>query len=127
MNGPLDGVRVVELVGQGPGPFCGMLLADLGADVLRVDRIGPSTTPGTGSGGPMVRGKASAQLDLKSPDGVEAFLRLTDRADAVIEVFRPGVAERLGIGPADCIARNERLIYGRLTGFGQEGPLAQAA
>ena len=101
--GPLDGVRVVELVGLGPGWFCGMMLADLGAEVIRVDRVAEARSvdrsrPATNA---MHRGKRSVALDLKQPDGVEAFLRLCDGADAVIEVFRPGVAERLGIGPDD--------------------------
>lgn len=127
--GPLDGVRVVELVGLGPGWFCGMLLADLGAEVIRVDRVAEAASvdrsrPATNA---MHRGKRSVALDLKQPAGVEAFLRLCDGADAVIEVFRPGVAERLGIGPDDCLARNPRLVYGRLTGWGQDGPLAQEA
>lgn len=128
-SGPLDGVRVVELVGLGPGWFTGMMLADLGAEVVRVDRVAEARSvdrsrPATNA---MHRGKRSVALDLKQPAGVEAFLRLCEGADAVIEVFRPGVAERLGIGPDDCLARNPRLVYGRLTGWGQEGPLAQEA
>jgi len=128
-GGPLAGVRVVELVGLGPGPFCGMLLADLGADVLRVDRIEAaaaidSALPATNA---MHRSKRAIALDLKAPDGVAAFLRLTDAADAMFEVFRPGVAERLGIGPEVACARNPRLVYGRLTGYGQDGPLASKA
>jgi alpha-methylacyl-CoA racemase len=123
--GPLDGLRVVELVGLGPGPFAGMLLADLGAEVLRVDRL-VDTSP-VAAGGVLHRGKSSIALDLKSRLGVGAFLRLVESADAVIEVFRPGVAERLGIGPKPCLARNPRLIYGRLTGWGQEGPWAGMA
>ena len=129
MSGPLAGTRVVELVGLGPGPFCGMVLADLGADVLRVDRVDAAQAvdrqrPATN---PMHRSKRAVGLDLKSPDGVETFLGLVERADAAFEVFRPGVAERLGVGPDDCRARNPRLIYGRLTGWGQSGPLADAA
>jgi alpha-methylacyl-CoA racemase len=129
MSGPLAGTRVVELVGLGPGPFCGMVLADLGADVLRVDRVDTAQAvdrqrPATN---PMHRSKRAVGLDLKSPDGVETFLGLVERADAAFEVFRPGVAERLGVGPDDCRARNPRLIYGRLTGWGQSGPLADAA
>lgn len=126
LMGPLSGVRVIELVGLGPGAFCGMLLADQGADVLRVVR------PSTGGGerdnrNPMDRGKRSAEIDLKHPEGVALLVELCERADALIEVFRPGVAERLGIGPAACRERNPRLVYGRLTGWGQEGPLADAA
>ncbi len=129
MSGPLRGVRVVELVGLGPGPFCGMLLADLGAEVLRVDRVEAARAvagqrPATN---PMHRSKRAVGIDLKSSDGVEAFLGLIERADAAFEVFRPGVAERLGVGPDVCLARNRRLIYGRLTGWGQSGPLADAA
>jgi alpha-methylacyl-CoA racemase len=129
MSGPLAGTRVVELVGLGPGPFCGMVLADLGADVLRVDRVeaARAVDPQRPATNPMYRSKRAVALDLKSPDGVEAFLGLVERADAAFEVFRPGVAERLGVGPDDCLARNRRLIYGRLTGWGQSGPLADAA
>lgn len=129
MSGPLDGLRVVEIVGLGPGPFCGMLLADLGAEVLRVDRTEAARAldPAKPASNPMHRGKRAIALDLKHPDGVAAFLRLTDAADAVFEVFRPGVAERLGIGPDVCCARNERLVYGRLTGWGQDGPMAARA
>jgi len=128
-GGPLEGVRVVELLGLGPGPFCGMLLADLGAEVLRVDRVDAvraidASTPATNA---MYRSKAAIGLDLKAPSGVETFLRLTDAADAVFEVFRPGVAERLGIGPDVARGRNPRLVYGRLTGYGQDGPLADRA
>jgi alpha-methylacyl-CoA racemase len=129
MGGPLTGLKVVELVGLGPGPFCGMLLADLGAEVLSVDRIEVARAadrdrPATNA---MARGKRVIGLDLKHPDGVETFLRLIEHADAMFEVFRPGVAERLGIGPDACLARNPRLIYGRLTGWGQNGPYASAA
>jgi len=127
--GPLHGLRVVELASIGPGPMCAMLLADLGADVIRIDRLEPS-----GLGVPMnarfdvnARSRRSAALDLKSPAGRDAVLRIVERADVLIEGFRPGVAERLGLGPADCQARNPRLVYGRMTGFGQTGPLAQAA
>ncbi|HEV2993246.1 MAG TPA: CaiB/BaiF CoA-transferase family protein [Acidimicrobiia bacterium] len=129
MSGPLAGTRVVELVGLGPGPFCGMVLADLGAQVLRVDRADAARAvdrrrPATNA---MHRSKRAIGLDLKAADGVELFLGLAERADAVFEVFRPGVAERLGIGPDACRARNPRLVYGRLTGWGQTGPLANAA
>jgi alpha-methylacyl-CoA racemase len=128
-GGPLAGIRVVELLGLGPGPFCGMLLADLGAEVLRVDRADAAraidtSRPATNA---MYRSKAALGLDLKEPAGVDAFLRITDAADAVFEVFRPGVAERLGIGPEVACARNPRLVYGRLTGYGQSGPLADKA
>jgi alpha-methylacyl-CoA racemase len=128
-SGPLAGVRVVELLGLGPGPFCGMLLADLGAEVVRVDRVEASraldtSRPATNA---LYRSKDALGIDLKDPAGVELFLRLTDRADAMVDVFRPGVAERLGIGPDVACARNPRLVYGRLTGYGQDGPLAHKA
>lgn len=130
MSGPLAGVKVLELAGIGPGPFCGMLLADMGADVLRIDRL-----QGTGLGlapidpkyDVMSRGRRSIALDLKRPESVEAVLDLAAKADALIEGFRPGVTERLGLGPDTCLARNPRLVYGRITGWGQDGPLAQAA
>src|SRR5438552_15064477 len=110
--GPLAGVKIVELVGLGPGPFAGMLLADMGADVLRIDRLAEAAAadrskPATSA---MNRGKRSMAIDLKNPEGVETVLRLVDRADAFFEVFRPGVAERLGIGPDVCLARNGRLV-----------------
>jgi alpha-methylacyl-CoA racemase len=127
--GPLAGIRVIELAAIGPGPMCAMLLADLGADVVRVDRLEPS-----GLGVTMetrfdvtARNRRSVALELKHPEGRAALLRLIERADVLIEGFRPGVAERLGLGPQDCAARNPRLVYGRMTGFGQDGPLAQAA
>jgi alpha-methylacyl-CoA racemase len=122
--GPLAGVRVVELAGIGPGPFCAMLLADLGAEVLRVDRPAAART-----GWPTVlaRGRRSVAVDLKHPDGAGVVLDLAAAADALVEGFRPGVAERLGIGPDACLARNPRLVYGRVTGWGQEGPWRQAA
>ncbi|MCK6435165.1 MAG: CoA transferase [Aquabacterium sp.] len=127
--GPLAGLRVIELASIGPGPFCAMLLADQGAQVVRVDRVEPG-----GLGVPMPpaydvagRSRRSVALDFKQPDGREAALRLIDRADVLIEGWRPGVAERLGLGPEDCLARNPALVYGRMTGFGQTGPLAQAA
>ncbi|MCX5096128.1 CoA transferase [Streptomyces sp. NBC_00365] len=126
--GPLVGCRVLELGGIGPGPFAGMLLADLGAEVVRVDR--PGREAESDAGGPAAvldRGKRSVVLDLKQPAAIEALLRLAARADVLIEGFRPGVTERLGIGPHDCLARNPRLVYGRMTGWGQDGPLAAAA
>lgn len=122
--GPLKGLRILEFAGIGPGPFCAMLLADLGAEVVRLDRKeGP---PGTRQDF-VARGRRSLVLDLKSPAAVEAALRLVESADALIEGFRPGVMERLGLGPEICLARNPRLVYGRMTGWGQDGPLAQAA
>ena len=125
--GPLAGVRVVELAGIGPGPFCGMLLADLGAEVIRVDRPGGSTAPVGARFDVSSRGKRQLVADLKNPRGAEVVLRLAAVSDALIEGYRPGVAERLGVGPADCLARNPALVYGRMTGWGQDGPLAQSA
>ncbi|MFJ9814938.1 CaiB/BaiF CoA transferase family protein [Streptomyces sp. NPDC101151] len=126
-NGPLSGVRVVELAGIGPGPFAAMLLADLGADVVRVDRPGG---PGLGidpAYDVTNRNKRSVVVDLKAPHGPARVLDLAERADVLIEGYRPGVAERLGVGPDACHARNPRLVYGRMTGWGQEGPLADRA
>jgi alpha-methylacyl-CoA racemase len=127
--GPLEGIRVVEVAGIGPGPFCAMMLADMGAEVLRVDRA--QSARGGDPGRPPLdvlnRGRRSIAVDLKNPDGVETVLRLVEKADALIEGFRPGVAERLGIGPDTCLARNPGLVYGRMTGWGQEGPYAHAA
>ncbi len=126
--GVLDGVRIVEIAGLGPGPFCGMLLADMGAEVILVERAGKGGDMlDLGSNAIVNRGKRSVALDLKKPEAVEAVLRLIDSADALIEGMRPGVIERLGLGPEVCLARNPRLIYGRMTGWGQDGPLAQAA
>src|SRR4051794_26962465 len=128
--GPLRGLRVLELAGIGPGPFAAMMLADLGADVLRVDRPGGGVLP-AGNVEPvhdvLNRGRRSIAVDLKHPDGPEGVLRLVDHADVLIEGFRPGVAERLGIGPDACLGRNPRLVYGRMTGYGQHGPYAQLA
>ncbi|MDJ1131057.1 CaiB/BaiF CoA transferase family protein [Streptomyces iconiensis] len=125
--GPLAGVRVVELAGIGPGPFAAMTLADLGADVVRVDRPGGGALAASAEHDVTNRNKRSVLLDLKSERGVEAVLSLVERADVLIEGFRPGVAERLGVGPDACLSRNQRLVYGRMTGWGQEGPLAQRA
>jgi len=124
--GPLQGVRIIELAGLAPGSHCGMMLADMGARVIRVERksAGESSPPPLD---PLLRNRRSIALNLKHPEGVEVFLRLTDGADALFEGFRPGVTERLGIGPEICFARNPRLVYGRLTGWGQDGPLARAA
>ncbi len=128
ITGPLSAIRVIELAGIGPGPFAGMTLADLGADVVRVDRPGP---PELATAPPdrdvLNRGKRSIALDLKSPTGVEALRALTDRADVLVEGLRPGVTERLGIGPEVLLERNPRLVYGRMTGWGQDGPLARTA
>jgi alpha-methylacyl-CoA racemase len=129
MSGPLQGFRIVELGAIGPGPFAGALLADLGADVVRIDRLPRAATPGEMP--PRFdfynRNKRSVALDLKQPAAVQTVLGLLPKAHALIEGFRPGVAERLGLGPRECLAANPRLIYGRMTGWGQDGPLAQEA
>jgi alpha-methylacyl-CoA racemase len=127
--GPLGGIKVIEMQGIGPGPFAGMVLADLGADVVRIDRAGnvrggdPSRPPAD----LLARGRRSIGIDLKQRQGVETALRLIEGADVLLEGFRPGVMERLGLGPDVCLARNPRLVYGRMTGWGQEGPIAHAA
>ncbi|MGO9392773.1 CaiB/BaiF CoA transferase family protein [Rhodoblastus sp.] len=127
--GPLAGIRIIEIAGIGPGPMCAMLLADLGAEIICVDRPG-----GTLIGLPVARehdfvarGRRSIALDLKMPEAVEVLLRLVEKADGLIEGFRPGVVERLGFGPQICLARNPKLVFGRMTGFGQSGPLAEVA
>lgn len=129
MPGPLAGYRVIEMAGIGPAPFAAMLFADLGADVLRVDRADAAAPYPAGVAHPDVtlRGRRSMALDLKHPDGLATLLDLVSSADALIEGFRPGVAERLGFGPDACLARQPRLVYGRMTGWGQDGPYAQAA
>ncbi len=135
MSGPLQGIRVVEIVGIGPGPFCGMMLADMGAEVIRVDRPAGKRTGIEAEGGDNTalrfdvnaRGKRTVAVDLKSPEGIAQVLQLVAEADVLIEGFRPGVMERLGLGPDVCLARNPKLVYGRMTGWGQNGPLAQAA
>ena len=127
MVGPLAGLKVVELQGIGPGPYCGMMLADMGADIIRVDR---SSSVGADAGGRvdiLARGRRSIAVDLKQAEGVETVLRLIEGADVLIEGFRPGVTERLGLGPDVCLARNPRLVYGRMTGWGQSGTMAHAA
>jgi alpha-methylacyl-CoA racemase len=127
MSGPLAGLAVVELAGIGPAPFAGMVLADLGADVLRIDRPGPPRYPGHPRHDLLNRGKRSAAIDLKQPAGAAAVRALAGRADLLLEGFRPGVAERLGVGPQECRDGNQRLVYCRMTGWGQRGPLAGAA
>jgi alpha-methylacyl-CoA racemase len=129
MSGPLAGTRIIEIAGIGPGPFCAMMLADMGADVIRVERAqnvrggDPASPPAD----VLMRGRRSVGVDLKHPDGVETVLSLIESADAIIEGFRPGVMERLGLGPDAALARNPRLVYGRMTGWGQEGPYAPTA
>ncbi len=129
MPGPLQGYRIIELAGIGPGPFAAMMLADMGAEVIRVERAqavrGPA--PDQPYFDTMQRGRRNVALDLKHPDGVATVLDLVERADALIEGFRPGVVERLGLGPEVCLARNPKLVFGRMTGWGQTGPMANAA
>jgi len=129
MSGPLEGTRIIEIRAMGPLPFAGMLLSDMGADVVRIDRpVQPSGADGTTPDVEVLgRGRRSIIVDLKHSDGPETVLSLVDQADALIEGFRPGVMERLGLGPDVCRQRNQRLVYGRMTGWGQEGPLAHAA
>jgi alpha-methylacyl-CoA racemase len=127
--GPLDGLKIIEIAGIGPSQFCGMLLSDMGADIMRVER---PDSPDPGIGIPtkfnlMNRNRRSLTVDIKSPQGKDLVLRLCEEADALFEGFRPGVMERLGLGPDECMARNARLVYGRMTGWGQDGPLAGAA
>ena len=127
--GPLQGVKIVELAGIGPGPFAGMLLSDMGADIVRVDRAGQVNPAVFDKPNlePLYRGRRSIGVDLKNPQGVELVMRLVEKADALFEGYRPGVTERLGLGPDDCLARNPKLVYARMTGWGQDGPMAQAA
>ncbi len=122
--GPLEGVRIIELAGIGPGPFCGMMLSDMGAEVIRIDRYTENPQP---SKDVLNRNRHSIAVDLKQPEGVETVLKLVESADGLFEGFRPGVTERLGLGPADCMKRNKKLVYGRMTGWGQDGPMANAA
>src|SRR5262252_2895422 len=127
--GPLAGYKIIEMAGIGPGPMCAMLLADLGATVLRIERQQDSGLglPAQTRFSLMNRSRHAIAVDLKQPDGLQLVLRLIASADALIEGFRPGVMERLGLGPDVCLKRNPKLVYGRMTGWGQEGPLAQAA
>nr|WP_047165578.1 CaiB/BaiF CoA-transferase family protein [Sphingomonas sp. Y57] len=130
MPGPLTGLRVIEFAGIGPGPFCAMMLADMGADVIRIERRRSAPAPDTDRSASFditLRGRRSIALDLKKPAGLDIALALVRGADALIEGFRPGVMERLGLGPDACLASNPRLVYGRMTGWGQSGPLAQTA
>ena len=128
-NGPLSGYRIIEIAGIGPGPFAAMMLADMGAEVIRVERAQSvrGDAPDTAHWDVLLRGRRNVAIDLKNPDGVEALLLLVEHADALIEGFRPGVMERLGIGPDVCVARNPKLVFGRMTGWGQDGPYAASA
>jgi alpha-methylacyl-CoA racemase len=127
--GPLEGIKIVEFAGIGPGPFCCMLLADMGADVVRIDRTEAADlgTPTEAKYALLARGRRSIALDLKKPEDVKVARALVAKADALVEGFRPGVMERLGLGPDEMLKLNPKLVYGRMTGWGQEGPLAQAA
>jgi len=129
MSGPLTGYRIIEIAGIGPGPFAAMMLADMGAEVIRVERAQSvrGSAPDTAHWDVLLRGRRNIALDLKNPEGVATLLDLVDKADGLIEGFRPGVMERLGIGPDVCLARNPKLVYGRMTGWGQDGPYAQSA
>ena len=126
-SGPLTGIRVIEMAGIGPGPFACMLMSDMGAEVIRVDRAGGSMSMGDNPGDVMGRGRKSIAVDLKKPAGVETVLKLIETADVIVEGFRPGVMEKLGLGPEECLARNPKVVFGRMTGWGQDGPLSQAA
>ncbi|HET8705855.1 MAG TPA: CaiB/BaiF CoA-transferase family protein, partial [Pseudomonadales bacterium] len=127
MAGPLSGFRILELAGIGPGPFCGMMLADQGAEVIRIDRPGGNQGGAAAGHEILFRNRRTLALNLKDPAGVETLLKLCEGADAIFEGYRPGVAERLGVGPEQCLARNPKLVYGRMTGWGQTGPMASAA
>src|SRR6201991_743079 len=129
MAGPLSGLTIVELAGIGPGPMCSMMLGDMGADVIRIDRTKAHVMDRLADPKFAVhnRSRRSVSVDLQKKEGVEVVLRLIDKADGMTEPFRPGVAERLGLGPDVCMGRNSKLVYGRMTGWGQEGPLAKAA
>lgn len=127
MSGPLAGFRVVEMAGIGPGPFACMLLSDMGAEVIRVERTSGGMSAGGNAGDVLARGRRSIAVNLKSPEGVEAVLKLLESADALVEGYRPGVMEKLGLGPDVCLQRNPRLVFGRMTGWGQHGPLSRAA
>lgn len=123
--GPLAGIKIIEIAGLGAAPYGCMMLADLGAEVVRIER--PGGNADTPAGSPLLRNRRTMEVDLKCPEGAETVLALVEKADVLIEAFRPGVAERLGIGPEECLARNPALVYGRMTGWGQSGPLSQSA
>ncbi|MEE9557576.1 MAG: CaiB/BaiF CoA-transferase family protein [Candidatus Adiutricales bacterium] len=125
--GPLQGVRLIEIAGIGPGPFCAMMLSDMGAEIVRVERKGITADPAAVKYQILNRGRKSLGIDLKKPEGMETLLKMAGQADGLFEGFRPGVMERLGLGPEQCLNINPKLVYGRMTGWGQEGPLALAA
>lgn len=127
MSGPLNGTRVIEIAGIGPAPFCAMLLADMGADVVRIERKGERPRAGSGSADVLQRGRRSIALDLKRPGASSVVLKLVEQSQMLLEGFRPGVMERLGLGPDTCFDRNPALVYGRMTGWGQNGPWARRA
>ena len=126
-RGPLAGYKIIEIAGIGPGPFAAMMLSDMGAEVVRVERVQAVRDSASSNWDVMQRGRKNVAIDLKHPDGVEALLQLVERADALIEGFRPGVMERLGVGPDVCLERNKKLVFGRMTGWGQDGPYANSA
>ena len=123
-RGPLSGYKIIEIAGIGPGPFAAMMLSDMGAEVVRVERVQAVRDSAGSNWDVMQRGRKNVAIDLKHADGVEALLQLVEHADALIEGFRPGVMERLGVGPDVCLARNKKLVFGRMTGWGQDGPYA---
>ncbi len=126
--GPLHGFKIIEFAGIGPGPFCAMLFADMGAEIIRIDRIGANpATDDAERHNVAARGRRSVALDLKTPGATHIVMRMCRQVDGIIEGFRPGVMERLGLGPAECLRENPRLVYGRMTGWGQSGPLAHVA
>ena len=127
MAGPLQGLKVIELVGIGPAPFCAMMLADLGAEVIRIDRPRPDASARQARFDVTARGRRSVSIDMRKPGAVDTVLALVEQADILLEGFRPGVMERMGLGPDVCLARNPKLVFGRMTGWGQDGPMAQAA
>jgi alpha-methylacyl-CoA racemase len=126
-RGPLTGYKIIEIAGIGPGPFAAMMLSDMGAEVVRVERVQAVRDAASSNWDVMQRGRKNVAIDLKHPDGVETLLQLVERADALIEGFRPGVMERLGVGPDICLTRNKKLVFGRMTGWGQDGPYANSA
>ncbi len=127
MAGPLQGLKVIEMVGIGPAPFCAMMLADLGAEVIRIDRPRPDASARQARFDVTARGRRSVSIDMRKPGAVDTVLALVEQADILLEGFRPGVMERMGLGPDVCLARNPKLVFGRMTGWGQDGPMAQAA